>query len=343
MHPKYKHIRRKSFLIGSIAIVIGMLGALLPMLPGTFFTLLGLSILSIHSKKAHRLFVKLRTRFPKIANSIKSVEMQTIDFFNLTTHKRTYTTIPRNTNGNISILLELTDMRAGIAIILHSASGMSEDKTMDILAETYRARGFSIVRFDAFNSFGDQDGDYSQFNTINYLSDLEIVVTWAKKQTWWNSPLVLIGHSVGGLVAGLYATEHQKEINKLVLLSPSLSGASLEQNLIKNDEQAYRDWQTSGTKSVQNPITKKKHDLSYSFVENMKNYDLTTCAKNLLMPVSIFAGTKDKISTIEENATFCGLIGNNATLTKLTDVHHTPRNKKEFETLYKFFTKIEFK
>ena len=53
----------------------------------------------------------------------------------------------------------------------------------------------------------------------DYTEDLDILVNMAKKNTP-DLPLVLVGHSLGGLIAADYAAQHPEKLNLMVLSSP---------------------------------------------------------------------------------------------------------------------------
>ncbi|MFD1427668.1 PGPGW domain-containing protein [Kroppenstedtia sanguinis] len=57
-------------IIGWFFIVLGILGLVLPFLQGILFILIGLMILSKTSPWAHRLVVKLETRYPRIGKQL---------------------------------------------------------------------------------------------------------------------------------------------------------------------------------------------------------------------------------------------------------------------------------
>lgn len=340
MHPLYKRTRRKTLLIGSFAIVIGLFGALIPILPGTLLVLLGLSILSLQSKLALRLLVTVRTRYPKIASSIKRAETRLVHFFNLTTHGREHVSILNKNGKEISILAEPTEFIAGTAVLLHSASGIAETRLMDTIAEAFKIRGFSLVRFDASNALGDLEGDYSKFTTTSYKGDLEAVIEWVGMQSWWQEPLVLVGHSLGGLVAGLYASEHQAEVDELILFAPTLSGTSYENALSIHETEMLEMWRSTGTRKVKHPISDEEFSLPYTFVEDMKKYSLEDQSNNLSMPITIYSGTLDTVSPVSDLEAFCNTIGKHATLQKLSDVRHILNSRKENEHIAQKLTKM---
>lgn len=54
-----------------------------------------------------------------------------------------------------------------------------------------------------------------------YLQDLKLVVDIARKQNP-GLPLIMLGHSMGGAIAGRYALDYSKDINALILSAPGI-------------------------------------------------------------------------------------------------------------------------
>lgn len=60
--------------LGWLFVVMGLLGLILPFLQGILFLIMGIYILSLHSKFAHRELHKLKLRYPKIGGRIDSFD-----------------------------------------------------------------------------------------------------------------------------------------------------------------------------------------------------------------------------------------------------------------------------
>lgn len=83
------------------------------------------------------------------------------------------------------------------------------------LVEKLNSEGYNVYRYDARGhgrSEGEK-GDLLEFN--EFLFDLDIYIDSIKKDS--NLPLVLLGHSMGGLVATSYASKYNDKIDYLVL------------------------------------------------------------------------------------------------------------------------------
>jgi uncharacterized membrane protein YbaN (DUF454 family) len=62
------------FIIGWTLVAFGIVGLFLPVLQGILFILLGLYVLSRESVTAHRLFQRLRARYPAVDDRLRRLK-----------------------------------------------------------------------------------------------------------------------------------------------------------------------------------------------------------------------------------------------------------------------------
>ena len=102
------------------------------------------------------------------------------------------------------------------------AHGYSEHSgRYSFLAEALNAAGLQLVAFD-FRGHGRSEGRPGLFVSYGQLADDLRRVVEEVRQDSPGLPLVLMGHSVGGVVATLLAVEHPQLLDALVLSSPYL-------------------------------------------------------------------------------------------------------------------------
>lgn len=89
------------------------------------------------------------------------------------------------------------------------------------LSDQLTDRGFSALRFD-FNGHGISDGAFSGMTVWNEVEDAAAFLQYAMRQDFVTDIYVL-GHSQGGVVAGLLAGLYPDVVKKLVLLAPAAS------------------------------------------------------------------------------------------------------------------------
>lgn len=198
----------------------------------------------------------------------------------------------------IAIILEMAEPQKGLAFVMHGLGGFKEQPHIQMFADTFRESGFTVVRFDTTNTFGESDGNYENATITSYYEDLEDVIKWSRTQPWYQEPFVLAGHSLGGICTALYAERHPEEVLALAPISTVVSGKlSLETNeRLRPDE--LKKWKETGwreTPSKSKPGLIKR--LPWSHMEDRLKYDLLPEASKLTMPVLLIVGDADEHCT----------------------------------------------
>ncbi len=208
-------------------------------------------------------------------------------------------TFIQNRKGQkLSVLVEQTPDQKGLAFVMHGLGGFKEQSHVETFAKAFLDEGFTVVRFDTTNSFGESNGDYEDATVTNYLEDLEDVIAWAASQSWYQEPFVLSGHSLGGLCTTLYAEQHPDKVRAVAPISPVVSGALSVEAHKKDDPEEFARWETTGmleTPSVSKPGTMKR--LKWSHIIDRLKYDLLPQAHQLTMPVLLIVGEHDSVTT----------------------------------------------
>jgi len=93
--------------------------------------------------------------------------------------------------------------------------------------ESLASRGFETVRFD-LRGCGESGGPRQWINRFSdYIDDTSAVINWVKSDLT-PLPLFLFGHSLGGTIGSLYASEHPEGLSGLILSAPGyLAGAGV--------------------------------------------------------------------------------------------------------------------
>src|SRR5260221_6400320 len=93
----------------------------------------------------------------------------------------------KNRKGQkIAVIVEQPNGQTkGLAFVMHGLGGFKEQPHIQVMAEAFLDNGYRVVRFDATNSFGESEGKYEDATTTNYYEDLEDVINWSKKQSWY--------------------------------------------------------------------------------------------------------------------------------------------------------------
>ena len=185
-----------------------------------------------------------------------------------------------------------------LAFVMHGLSGFKEQPHLQTIAAAFLERGYTVVRFDTTNTFGESEGDYENATVTNYYEDLEDVIAWSKGQPWYQEPFVLSGHSLGGICVGLYAEKYPEKVKALAPISTVVSGELTLKNSYKQG--INEEWRRTGWKeeqSISKPGVVKR--LPWSHMEDRLQYDLLKNVQNLTMPVLLVVGEKDESTPVE--------------------------------------------
>lgn len=203
----------------------------------------------------------------------------------------------KNRKGqNIVVLVEKTQNSRGLAIVMHGLSGNKEQSHIVTFAEAFKKKGYTVIRFDTTNTFGESDGKYEDATVTNYFEDLEDVIAWAKNQPWFIKPFCLAGHSLGGISIILYAEKHPNEIKGLAPISTVVSGKlSAETSKHILDEWEKTGWREEISTTVPGRIKK----LPWSHMVDRLKYDVLPEVYKLTMPILLIVGDKDDRTPLE--------------------------------------------
>ncbi|WP_239457564.1 alpha/beta hydrolase family protein [Bifidobacterium pullorum] len=101
----------------------------------------------------------------------------------------------------------------------HGDLGRDPASLYSRIARRLVAGGVGVLRFD-FNGHGRSDGDFSRMDVCNEIEDLIAVLRHARSRADVTD-IRLLGHSQGGVVAGMTAGLYHDVIDRLVLLAPA--------------------------------------------------------------------------------------------------------------------------
>mgnify|MGYP001034628020 CR=1 FL=1 len=141
-------------------------------------------------------------------------------------------------------------------------------------------RGIATVRFD-FRGSGDSEGEFNEMSPLTELHDAEDVFSFVQKQKWCSGKFGVIGYSLGGMIASLFAGRHT-EISTLLLWSP----------VIMNQEFFHREDYTFDCGEQYKDVLGLK--LGSIFFEDGRRVDASEELKNYLGDLLIIHGSEDE-------------------------------------------------
>lgn len=174
-------------------------------------------------------------------------------------------------------------------ILLHGIASDSRtfQKALAYLEGTVSLKEARFVTFDLLGA-----GQSYKSNKIiyNYKNQLEALDNSIKKLNL-TTPLIIVGHSMGCLVAARYADKHRRAVNKLILVSPPMfTPRDLDDSRFDAAMEAFK----TAVAQKNHSIIKEKsfNDSIEKIVKNRKNYQTYI---ELTVPMILIYGDKDEL------------------------------------------------
>ena len=190
--------------------------------------------------------------------------------------------------GALRGLLTMPDSESkNIIVMFHGYTGHKNENGFLLKQITKRCVeiGYATIRFDFYGS-GDSDGDFSDMTFLTEVEDGRQIIEYAYHLNN-DKPIILLGFSMGGAVAGFLSYEYQEKIDKLILLSP----AGCMDILANNTFKLYGNETTK--------VDLGGYYVSKAFVDSFNGIDLYNNVDKFIKPVLIIHGEKDMSVPIE--------------------------------------------
>lgn len=207
--------------------------------------------------------------------------------------------ILNSNNQNIAGVIHESKNKTGkLAILCPGFLDSKDYNGLLYLAETLSEHGYTSIRFDPTGSW-ESEGDISDYSMTQYLKDIRSVKEYMLKNGNY-SYILLVGHSRGGRVSLLYATQ-DPDISIVIGIMPSAT--SIPRGL---DKQQKNDrWKEEGiqisTRDIPGSENKRKRFVvPYSFLEDSLKYNLLNEISQMHTPILLLAGELDTIIYPEE-------------------------------------------
>lgn len=111
----------------------------------------------------------------------------------------------------------------GTAVLIHGLGGWRHQPLLKMTAELLVRKGYAVLRYDESNAVTSSEGDFFHSTTTKSTRDAEDIFAYVHGADWHHAPLIVVGHSLGGLVASWYAAQHPTEVARLILIAPAIS------------------------------------------------------------------------------------------------------------------------
>lgn len=199
----------------------------------------------------------------------------------------------------ICVVVEGPRKPGKLVFVMHGLGGTKEGGEIRAMATAFLELDYTVVSFDATHSVGESDGEYADATVTNYYNDLEDVIGWASKRSWYGEPFVLAGHSLGGIGTALFAERNPGKVKGLAPIATVVSGKlSVKTYGASREPEELREWRKTGVQAREGRNGAKLM-LKWRHMEDREKYDLLPHADRLAMPVLMVVGDRDKRTPVE--------------------------------------------
>lgn len=127
--------------------------------------------------------------------------------------------------------------------------------------------------------------DEGRFEELSISGQLSVIERAVGEQ-----PAILIGSSLGGYLAALYAARHQSQVERVVLLAPAFQFPRRWRE--RYSEQEWQRWEREGSTPVFHYGEGQQRRLGYQFVEDAAQYE---DEPEFPQPALILHGVRDTV------------------------------------------------
>lgn len=188
----------------------------------------------------------------------------------------------------------------GTFLFLHGLGGWKDQPCVAKVVAAAAEAGYIGVTFDAADGANAPDSETVRSTTSLYLEDVEDVVALIRSSDWFAAPLVLGGHSLGGMVAVRYARLYPEEVERLVLTAPALTAATIALRM----KLAFLWGYLRGHVRVYGPPG-RKIPLGRAWISDFLHTDVRKDAAHISAPTLVVSAEHDgAVATVRQHAAF---------------------------------------
>jgi pimeloyl-ACP methyl ester carboxylesterase len=186
-------------------------------------------------------------------------------------------------------------------VYLHGFASSPQSSKAQFFLKRFTQRGIpvDIPQLDG--------GDFEHLTITSQLAVVDRVVG--------ATPSVLMGSSLGGYLAALYAARHPGAVEKVVLIAPAFQFPKRWRE--RYSQQDLKVWQRRGSVRVYHYGYKAERDLGYGLVEDAQHYENEP---DFSQPALLFHGIEDSVVPVGLSEEFVAR-HSNATLHKFASGH----------------------
>jgi dipeptidyl aminopeptidase/acylaminoacyl peptidase len=204
-------------------------------------------------------------------------------------------------------------------IVCHGFKGSKHQEHMVRIANDLTNEGFVTLRFDFTNNPGESDGSLFDITVTQELDDLNKAIDFVKNLEYVNENIGITGHSLGGMVCLLAASERED-----VKCYVDLSGVTEFDKTLKFKERD-RELKEKGYFEAKSNVWKSDLKVGKQFHEDAMKYDTISAAKKIKIPTLIIHGDKDESVPLEQSKLLFKILNCEKDLKIIKNAPHTYR------------------
>jgi pimeloyl-ACP methyl ester carboxylesterase len=170
-------------------------------------------------------------------------------------------------------------------LYLHGFASSPQSRKAGFFAEKLSDEGFEVHIPDL------AAGDFEHLTISGQLKVIERLAA--------NQPAILIGSSLGGYLAALFAARYPNLIRKVILLAPAFGFYNLWTAELGNEK--LRIWRENGTISIFHYGNEKEMALAFDLMEDAARFE---AFPDVRQPGLIFHGIDDPLVPISQSRSF---------------------------------------
>ena len=242
-------------------------------------------------------------------------------------------------NKKMAVIIEENKKPVGLAFVMHGLGDSKDSRHIKTFSDCFKDNGYNVIRFDATNTGeenadNESDGVFEDSNISTFFEDLEDVIAWAKKQSFYMEPYILCGHSLGAISSAFYAENHPEEVKALAPISTVVNVSLSKENYTKEE---LENWEKTGW--LTEDWGKIKVRIKWSYLLEKEKYDLLKKANKLTMPVFMMVGQFDQCTSPHHQQILFDELPGSKCLYMIPGAPHTFRNAKHLSEASKFLNK----
>jgi len=172
-------------------------------------------------------------------------------------------------------------------ILCHGMESTKEGTKHKLLGQRLSSRGFDVLRFD-FSYVGESEGEFEDLSFRGEVEDL--AGAWQFFRSRVRGPIGLLGSSMGGTVALLFAAEEPR----VAALATIAAVAEPMRSLAELRPAEIDRWRTDGVFSLGGMRLKK------TFLEDVETLDVLAAVRTIRCPTFVAHGDADRVVPVSD-------------------------------------------